>query len=604
MIQRERLEAALQAARDRLLQSRLPEGYWEGRLSSSALSTATAVSALALAAQSQDQPLVTRGVMWLANTQNEDGGWGDTTDSPSNLATSLLGLSALIIAGGATQPTGPTPVAGTPELKQAIAHTERYVSTEAGADPQERVAAVTTAYGDDRTFAVPILANCALAGLASWEHIPGLPFHLAALPQGMYRAVGLQVVSYALPALIAVGLLLDHYNSPSSLATRLVKRFVKSKVRRKLASLQPQHGGFLEATPLTSFVAMSLIPLYGADEPVARKCLDFLRTSVRADGSWPIDTDLSVWVTTSALSALDASGGLGPSDEQRTLEWIQAQQYQQVHPFTGARPGGWSWTHLPGGVPDADDTSGAVLALAGRVENDTITAGVRWLLGLQNSDGGWPPFCRGWGRLPFDRSCPDITAHALRALHGGDRDGPQVQSGVARGLRYLARQQRPDGSWLPLWFGSQATEDRANPVLGTARVLVALAVLDPAGTAARQGLEYLARVENADGGWGGAKGVPSSVEETALAVSALSNWPQEMQGSLTKGVSYLVGRVEDGTWTESAPIGLYFARLWYSEELYPVIWTVEALGRALQALYDCEQEGRRVRPAARTMEEI
>jgi hypothetical protein len=26
---------------------------------------------------------------------------------------------------------------------------------------------------------------------------------------------------------------------------------------------------------------------------------------------------------------------------------------------------------------------------------------------------------------------------------------------------------------------------------------------------------------------------------------------------------------------------LYFARLWYSEEAYPAIWTVEALGRVL-----------------------
>jgi len=68
-----------------------------------------------------------------------------------------------------------------------------------------------------------------------------------------------------------------------------------------------------------------------------------------------------------------------------------------------------------------------------------------------------------------------------------------------------------------------------------------------------------------------------------------AKWLQEMQGSLTKGVSYLVGRVEDGTWTE---------------ELYPVIWTVEALGRALGALYNCEQERRHVRLAARTMEEI
>ena len=57
-----------------------------------------------------------------------------------------------------------------------------------------------------------------------------------------------------------------------------------------------------------------------------------------------------------------------------------------------------------------------------------------------------------------------------------------------------------------------------------------------------------------------------------------------MEQPLTGGVSYLLERVEDGSWTHATPIGLYFARLWYSEELYPVIWTVEALGRACTAL--------------------
>jgi hypothetical protein len=36
-------------------------------------------------------------------------------------------------------------------------------------------------------------------------------------------------------------------------------------VLAKLAQIQPAHGGFLEATPLTSFVAMGLIPLVGRD---------------------------------------------------------------------------------------------------------------------------------------------------------------------------------------------------------------------------------------------------------------------------------------------------------------------------------------------------
>ena len=46
------------------------------------------------------------------------------------------------------------------------------------------------------------------------------------------------------------------------------------------------------------------------------------------------------------------------------LDWLLGQQYRDVHPYTNADPGGWAWTDLSGGVPDADDTPGAVLAFA------------------------------------------------------------------------------------------------------------------------------------------------------------------------------------------------------------------------------------------------
>jgi hypothetical protein len=38
--------------------------------------------------------------------------------------------------------------------------------------------------------------------------------------------------------------------------------------------------------------------------------------------------------------------------------------------------------------------------------------------------------------------------------------------------------------------------------------------------------------------------------------------------------------VEDGRVHQSSPIGFYFAKLWYYERLYPLIFTVAALGRA------------------------
>ncbi|NLC58204.1 MAG: squalene--hopene cyclase [Armatimonadetes bacterium] len=577
-----RIAAAHHAAAAHLLARLKPEGYWEGQLSSSALSTATAMSALAVAGCLEDVPLLAGGAAWLAHTQNSDGGWGDTTDSPSNLATTLLSLSALVLTERAS---GGLPAAAGPARRAA----EEYVACHAGAKPEARVAAIRRRYGADRTFAVPILMNGALAGLVPWPAIPGLPFELAALPRGLYPALRLHVVSYALPALIAIGVLLARRNPAPNPLARALRRALEPMALRKLETLQPRHGGFLEATPLTAFVAMSLLSLPGEASPVARRCLEFLRASVRADGSWPIDTNLSVWLTTSATTALCAGGSPTGFDAGRTRRWIQGQQLRVVHPYTGAAPGGWSWTHLPGGVPDGDDTSGAMLALAAAAgDKDEVTgalrAGAEWLLGLQNKDGGWPTFCRGWGQLPFDRSSPDITAHAIRALRAA-AIGRRGAEALARGMRFLEQAQRADGAWVPLWFGNQVAPEQANPVYGTARVLLALAGQPGGEELARRGIRYLLGAQHADGGWGGDRSVGASVEETALATGALAEWAHlpEARAAMERGAAVLAERVERGDWTRPAPIGLYFASLWYSEELYPVIWTVEALGRVLAA---------------------
>ncbi len=585
-IDRDRLGAAIDRTRETLLAQRAIGPWWEGRLSSSAVATATATIALAHADFEHDREHVERSVAWLVADQNDDGGWGDSPVSPSNIASTVLTIAALTIADV------PCP--------DALDAARGWI--EANTGEGDVIGAIEQRYGDDRTFQAPILAACALAGLVEWSDVPGLPFELAAMPRGWHALLRLQVVSYALPALIAVGAMIFTKRGGETVLRHMLRARTLKRALRMLPDLQPSNGGFLEAAPLTAFVAMSMIEVAGREHVVVERCLEFLRDTVREDGSWAIDTNLSVWVTTTALSALRHSGGIPAGIAEGARKWLLDRQLAKVHPFTNASPGGWPWTHLPGGVPDADDTAGAVIEMAAAGEGDATRAGIVWLTGLQNPDSGWPTFCQGWGRLPFDSSAPDITAHVLRAIaatiDATTSDGPSegyvarlleanLRAVRVRGFGYLAATQRPDGSWVPLWFGDQCVPSEANPVLGTARVLAAYGDCDRMDDPhAQAGVQYLLRAQNADGGWGGAIGVASTAEQTALAVSALCRFARkpEIEAAVERGAQWLIERVEDGSWTEAEPIGLYFASLWYTEALYPIAWTVEALGRAREAL--------------------
>src|SRR6187549_2373683 len=92
------VDAALANARRALLGMRTADGHWEGELSASALSTATALFALSLHDRERHGGLIEGGVDWLLKHQNEDGGWGDTTLSLSNVSTTALCWAALSVA--------------------------------------------------------------------------------------------------------------------------------------------------------------------------------------------------------------------------------------------------------------------------------------------------------------------------------------------------------------------------------------------------------------------------------------------------------------------------------------------------------------------------
>ncbi len=576
-----------------LLQKRNPSGCWTGRLSSSALGVAVAIAALHFYDAKANESEISSGLNWLQLNVNADGGFGDSPESVSNVSTSLLCFAAIRACAIVTQ------------YEFLVEKLGYYLSSQHIDVSSERlIPTILDFYKTDRTFSVPILTMCALCevpGREAFDSIPQLPFELSLLPRSFYSMLNLSVVSYAIPALIGVGIAIFKFKKRKNPLMRMIREVSIKKSLKLLRKIQPESGGYLEAIPLTAFVCLCLIESGYRDLEVVNDGIKFLKQTQREDGSWPIDVDLSTWMTTLAVKSLrnNLDTVLNENEKKQITAHLLSIQNKEIHPFNGTLPGGWGWTSFPGSVPDGDDTPGAILALLAlnqenpEVVKEAVLNGCQWLLQLQNNDGGFPTFSRGWGKLPFDQSCSDLTGHGLLALAKTVHFfGDSIPSGLLSRLRksfvkaltYLEKHQDKSGFWLPLWFGNQNTADHTNPVYGTARVTAYLNEILKTGMGKEyqvivkfmieKGCRYLCSVQNPDGSWGGAKGISGSIEETALAVTALTK--NGFQEECTLGLNWLAEKTKSEVLVAS-PIGLYFASLWYSEEMYPLTAYLECL---------------------------
>lgn len=581
-----------------LLRKQNEQGYWSGRLSSSALGVAVAITALHFYDAKGNVLEISSGLQWLKENVNVDEGFGDSPNSVSNVSTSLLCFAAVKVCRIDEKDELLLRQIGSYLLSQNI-----------DVNSEQLIPAILDFYKTDRTFSVPILTTCALCGVpghVAFESIPQLPFELSLLPRLLYRMLNLSVVSYAIPALVAVGIAIFKFKKRKNPILRMIRRASLTKSLSLLRKIQPESGGYLEAIPLTAFVTLCLIESGYRDLEVVRDGIAFLKRTQRDDGSWPIDIDLSTWVSTLAIKSLrnNLDEVMPMADQVKTTAHFLSIQNKAIHPFNRTQPGGWGWTSHSGSVPDGDDTPGTILALLAlnqstlQLIQEPVMAGCIWLFDLQNSDGGFPTFSKGWGKLPFDHSCADLTGHAILAMAKVDaafhsamnsNQHSVMKKSFVTAIRYLEKHQHRSGYWLPLWFGNQHTADHTNPVYGTARVLSYLnGTLETVMGSEYEvilkfmidrGCRYLSLVQNHDGSWGGAKGIQGSIEETSLAVTALIG--NGYRDECISGLNWL-GEKTKSDGIIASPIGLYFASLWYDEELYPLTAYVECLSVAVE----------------------
>jgi squalene-hopene/tetraprenyl-beta-curcumene cyclase len=232
------------------------------------------------------------------------------------------------------------------------------------------------------------------------------------------------------------------------------------------------------------------------------------------------------------------------------------------------------------------------------VDRAAIDRGLRWLAGMQSKDGGWGAFDADNTRelvnkLPFcdfgaviDPPSADVTAHIVEAFAAeGQADSPVVRRGVV----WLLRAQESDGSWFGRWG--------ANYVYGTGAVVPALiaAGVRPSKPAIRRAVAWLESRQNPDGGWGedlrsyddpalAGRGT-STASQTAWALLALLAAGEQDSAATRQGIEWLARTQRaDGSWDEPQYTGTGFPGDFYiNYHLYRLAFPLSALGRYVKA---------------------
>jgi squalene-hopene/tetraprenyl-beta-curcumene cyclase len=313
-----------------------------------------------------------------------------------------------------------------------------------------------------------------------------------------------------------------------------------------------------------------------------------------------------VWDTALTLNALADTGVVDRHPAvMRGVQWLLEREVRRPGDWNvlapKAEPAGWFFQYRNGFYPDTDDTAMVLMALAksghaaagqGRA---AAARGVRWLLSMQNRDGGWAAFDRDVDReiltkVPFadhnamlDPSCPDITARVLEALgHFGMRTGdPQVD----RAISYLAKTQDATGAWIGRWG--------VNYIYGTWQVLSGLRLIgfDMHRPMVRKAVDWLKSVQQPSGGWGescrsyddpslaGQGAVTAS--QTAWALLGLLDAGEAGSDEVRAGIEYLQATQQpDGNWQEEHFTGTGFPKVFYLKyHMYSLYFPLMALAR-------------------------
>jgi squalene-hopene/tetraprenyl-beta-curcumene cyclase len=583
------LDAAIEAATNRVLELQHAEGYWVGELESNVTMTAQHLfwhHALGLRTPDLDRRIANE----LLARQRDDGTWAIWFEGPGDLDTTVEAYAALKLAG---------------------------------VDPGERARDFIRSRGGIPKTRIFTKCFLALLGQWPWQRVTPIPVELVLLPPSapfsIYNfscwARGTFVPLAACRALRPVRRADIDLREIGSRSGETRTPAPPTGLRRRALSVaeawvrvhQEADGSWGGIQPPWVWSILMLAALgHGPEDETLTRAIEGWQGFMVEEGDRlrPEACQSPVWDTGLAVLALRDSG-LEPEHPalERAAEWLLNEEVTVPGDWTirtpDLPPGGWAFEFENDLYPDVDDTVVVALALRRCHRGpEAVERGLRWTAGMQSRSGGWGAFDVDneafWlYRLPFcdfgkvtDEPSADVTAHALEAL--------AVEFGfedeVRRGLDWLLAEQEPDGSWFGRWG--------VNHVYGTGAALPALEAcgLPPSHPAFRRAVAWLDSVQNEDGGFGEdirsyadpawrGKG-PSTPSQTAWALLAYVAADEAGRPSARRAAEWLcTAQRPNGDWEETQFTGTGFPLdFMIRYHLYRLHFPLLALGRLRERL--------------------
>lgn len=628
---KKKLKLSISRSQAYILSQQNEEGYWMAELEANTTITSEYILFYRfLGKVNVDREK--KAVEHLKRTHLPDGGWNIYYGGPSEISTSIEAYFALKLAG--------VPV-DDPIMKKA----RTFIINNGGIE-------------NSRVFTKTFLA---MFGLYKWDNLPSMPVEMILLPNWFYfniyefsswsRSVIVPLLiifakkpvsplpeSFSLSELYESDedikyktnnfytdywkLFFEYFDSfilkfPDRHPINFIRKRAIKKAERWILEHQDESGNWGGIIPamMNSVIALRCLG-YDIENTRIKKGLEVIESfRIENNETLSLQSCISpVWDTAISCNALRKAGL--PDDHPgliKAANWLIDKQILKDGDWKiknkEGQPGGWAFEFENNFYPDTDDTAEVLMALRNvtipneNVSQEAFNRGLRWLLSMQSSNGGWAAFDVDnskiiLNKIPFadldsliDPSSSDITGRVLSVLGtlGYRTDFPPVKDA----LSFLKKHQASDGSWYGRWG--------VNYIYGTYLVLNGLKAI---GEDMNQGyiqkaVNWLKIHQNSDGGWGEScksyetndyRGIGvSTASQTAWALLGLLAADEVTSSFVQKGIQYLIDYQNlDGTWDENEYTGTGFPRHFYIKyHMYRNYFPLIALSEYYNHIQDC-----------------